>query len=75
MFLIKISMARQAQRGVSKEVLNVYFIFPGIGRDLAVRLAEYGAHVIAVCRTQADLDSLKQQVGLRDMLKRNTNEN
>ena len=71
-------MVRQAQQGVSKEVLNVYLIFPGIGRDLAVRLAEYGAHVIAVCRTQADLDSLKQQVcnvGLRDMLKRITNEN
>lgn len=34
----------------------------GIGRDLAVKLAECGAHVIGVCRTQADLDSLKQQV-------------
>lgn len=33
----------------------------GIGRACALRLAEEGAHVIAVARTQADLDDLANQ--------------
>ena len=36
---------------------------PGIGRDTAKALAECGAEVIALSRTQADLDSLKEEVG------------
>lgn len=35
----------------------------GIGRRTAERLAEAGAHVIAVARTQADLDSLAEAIG------------
>ena len=34
----------------------------GIGRATAKALAGYGAEVIAFSRTQADLDSLKQEV-------------
>ncbi|WAQ97067.1 DCXR-like protein [Mya arenaria] len=34
----------------------------GIGRDVAKRLAALGAHVVAISRTQADLDSLKTEV-------------
>lgn len=34
----------------------------GIGRGVAVKLAECGAKVIAISRTQADLDNLKQEV-------------
>lgn len=34
----------------------------GIGRGIAVKLAELGAKVHAISRTQADLDSLKQEV-------------
>lgn len=34
----------------------------GIGRDIAKRLAELGAEVVALTRTQADLDSLQQEV-------------
>ena len=33
----------------------------GIGREIAL-LAEYGASVIAISRTQADLDSLKAEI-------------
>ncbi|XP_072030085.1 L-xylulose reductase-like [Amphiura filiformis] len=36
--------------------------FAGIGRVTATKLAECGARVIALSRTQADLDSLKQEV-------------
>jgi len=34
----------------------------GIGRAIAVRLAELGAKVIGISRTQADLESLVKQV-------------
>lgn len=34
----------------------------GIGRATAKALAGFGAEVIAFSRTQADLDSLKQEV-------------
>lgn len=34
----------------------------GIGRATVKALAQYGAEVIALSRTQADLDSLKQEV-------------
>lgn len=37
----------------------------GIGRDIAVYLTERGASVVAVSRTQADLDSLRAQIGCR----------
>ncbi len=37
----------------------------GIGRDIAVYLTECGASVVAVSRTQADLDSLRAQIGCR----------
>ena len=33
----------------------------GIGRELALRLANGGAQVVAVARTASDLDSLKQE--------------
>ncbi|XP_070596176.1 L-xylulose reductase [Erythrolamprus reginae] len=33
----------------------------GIGRAVAVRLSEAGAHVVAVSRTQADLESLREE--------------
>ena len=34
----------------------------GIGRDIACLMAEMGAYVIAVSRTAADLDSLRQEI-------------
>lgn len=34
----------------------------GIGRAIVKALAKYGARVIALSRTQADLDSLKDEV-------------
>lgn len=34
----------------------------GIGRDIAKKLAEYGAETYAISRTQSDLDSLKAEV-------------
>lgn len=34
----------------------------GIGRAVAKELAKSGAQVIALSRTQADLDSLKEEV-------------
>ena len=40
------------------------FIFSGIGRGIAIRLAQCGAQVIALSRTQEDLDSLKQEVNI-----------
>ncbi|XP_077300509.1 L-xylulose reductase [Arctopsyche grandis] len=36
----------------------------GIGRAICVRLAEYGANVIAVSKTEANLKSLKDQVSV-----------
>ena len=38
------------------------FIDAGIGRAVAKALAQCGAEVIAFSRTQADLDSLKEEV-------------
>jgi L-xylulose reductase len=35
----------------------------GIGREVALRLAECGAQVVAISRTQADLDSLHASIG------------
>lgn len=35
----------------------------GIGRGLTVKLVELGAHVIAISRTQADLDHLSNELG------------
>ena len=34
----------------------------GIGRGVALKLAECGAQVVAISRTQSELDSLKQEV-------------
>lgn len=42
----------------------IFILFLGIGRLLALKLAETGANVIAVSRTQSDLDSLKEEVGI-----------
>ena len=39
----------------------------GIGKATAILLAECGANVIALSRTQSDLDSLKSQV-MNDLL-------
>ncbi|GIX71453.1 l-xylulose reductase, partial [Caerostris darwini] len=33
----------------------------GIGRAMALKLAECGAEVVAVSRTQSDLDALKKE--------------
>ena len=38
------------------------FSYLGIGRAIAVKLAECGASVVAISRTQEDLDTLKEQV-------------
>ena len=38
------------------------FVFTGIGRGIAIKLAECGARVVAISRTKEDLDSLKEQV-------------
>lgn len=40
----------------------------GIGRDTARLLAERGAHVIAMARTKADLDSLADEIGSRSIV-------
>ena len=40
----------------------------GIGRAVVKALAQCGAEVIAFSRTQADLDSLKQEVGTKNRL-------
>jgi len=37
---------------------------PGIGRATCVAIAKCGGHVIALSRTQSDLDSLKEEVKL-----------
>ena len=34
----------------------------GIGRGIAIKLAECGAQVVGISRTQADLGNLKEQV-------------
>ena len=36
--------------------------YSGIGRGIAIKLAELGAKVVAVARTQEDLDSLQREV-------------
>ena len=41
-----------------------FVLFKGIGRSTAKMLVECGAEVIALSRTQADLDSLKEEVRL-----------
>lgn len=41
---------------------NVVLPFAGIGRAVAVRLSHAGAQVVAVSRTQADLESLQKEV-------------
>ena len=40
--------------------LSIYYI--GIGRGIAIKLAECGAQVVAISRTPADLDSLRVKV-------------
>ncbi len=40
----------------------------GIGREIVKVLTECGAHVVAVSRTQADLDSLKAETGCTTIL-------
>ena len=43
----------------------VYKIFVGIGRELVKGLVESGADVVAISRTQSDLDSLKENVRIK----------
>ena len=40
----------------------IWFPHAGIGRCIAKALSAQGAHTIALSRTQADLDSLRQEV-------------
>jgi hypothetical protein len=44
-------------------VLKQENIFQGIGRALAKRLCQLGSNVVAVSRTQSDLDSLTREIG------------
>ena len=39
-------------------------LFVGIGRSLAKKLVECGAETYALSRTEADLKSLKEEVGM-----------
>ena len=40
-----------------------FFIFQtGIGRAIAIKLAECGAQVVGISRTKEDLDSLEREV-------------
>ena len=41
----------------------MFLLLSGIGRYIAKELSNGGAHTIALSRTQADLDSLKAEVG------------
>ena len=46
-----------------RTVVSFHISLPtGIGRATAKALAKYGGEVIALSRTQADLDSLKEEV-------------
>ena len=40
-----------------------FCLYTGIGRSTAKMLVKCGAEVIALSRTQEDLDSLKKEVG------------
>ena len=42
--------------------LIIYLFYSGIGRGIAIKLAELGAKVVAVARTQEELDSLQKEV-------------
>ena len=46
----------------AKYVFVLLPVITGIGRDIAVTLYKRGAQVVALSRTQADLDSLKVEV-------------
>ena len=54
--------------GVLVEIKNIYIhvselvLIAGFGRAISLKLAELGAKVHAISRTQEDLDSLKQEV-------------
>ena len=39
-----------------------YQFYSGIGRAIAIKLSRCGADVVAISRTQEDLDSLKEEV-------------
>ena len=61
----KISLFKDGQdlplvRGNHKKTVHVFCI--GIGRDTAKVLVKCGAEVIALSRTQSDLDSLRHDV-------------
>lgn len=49
-------------------IVLLYAPSAGIGRAVAKALAQYGAEVIAFSRTQADLDSLKEEVDIRNLV-------
>ena len=44
------------------EFVVVVFVVAGIGRATCAAIAKHGGQVIALSRTQSDLDSLKEEV-------------
>ena len=55
---------RHTHKDIVKRNFNsvLFLIFPGMGRAIAVKLAELGAKVFGISRTQEDLDGLKTEV-------------
>ena len=45
---------------VTNVQVNTFYL--GIGRGIAIKLAELGAKVVAVARTQEELESLQKEV-------------
>ena len=54
--------ARKFKWEYTKKQLS-FVLYTGIGRSTAKMLVKCGAEVIALSRTQEDLDSLKKEVG------------
>lgn len=54
--------ARKFKGEDTKKQLS-FVLYTGIGRSTAKMLVKCGAEVIALSRTQEDLDSLKKEVG------------
>ena len=54
--------ARKVKWEDTKKQLS-FVLYTGIGRSTAKMLVKCGAEVIALSRTQEDLDSLKKEVG------------
>ena len=45
-------------------LISYFYYVSGIGREVATMLVKCGAEVIALSRTQADLDTLRAEVSL-----------